>query len=109
MRERGQVRKGQCLAAVLSGSVARGQAHPASDVDLLVVVKDESAGERFATRTQSKAEQLVQKGWSLVLEVNVKTAGELARQWNSRLRKQIRRDGQLVAGIPLEGLHGRRS
>lgn len=102
VRELGKVLKGQCLSAVLYGSVARGRAGPASDVDLLVVVKDAAAGERFAGRTQTKAEQLVQKGWSLMLEANVKTAGELAKQWNSRLMKQIRKDGQLVAGRPLE-------
>lgn len=98
----GNAMKGHCLSAVLYGSVARGQAGPESDVDLLVVVRDGTRAERFAATIQPKAERMVREGWSLILEVNVKTRRDLARQWNGNLMRQIRREGRVVAGKDLE-------
>lgn len=101
-RELGRALTSQCLSAVVYGSVARGEADFASDVDLLVVVRDEKAGERFAAKAQPKAEKLVREGWSLMLEINVKTHSQLIKAWNSPLLKKIRKEGRLVAGSPLE-------
>lgn len=102
VQELGRILNKQCLSAVVYGSVARGEAHISSDVDLLVVVKDDKTGERFATKAQPKAEKLVREGWSLMLEVNVKTRSQLIKAWNSRLLKKIRKEGQLVSGASLE-------
>lgn len=101
-RELGKTLNDHCLSAVLYGSVARGKADRAGDVDVLIVVEDEAAAQRFAASAQARAEKLVRDGWSLMLEVNLKTRKELARQWSSPLLKRIRREGQVVAGAPLE-------
>ena len=37
-----------------------------------------------------------------MLEVNVKTRNQVIKAWNSALLKKIRKEGQLVAGSPLE-------
>ena len=109
-QELGKVLGGQCLSAVVYGSVARGEADSASDVDLFVVVKDDKAVEHFAAKAQPKAEKLVREGWSLMLEVNVKTRNQVIKAWNSALLKKIRKEGQLVAGSPLEEVkRGRRA
>lgn len=101
--------KGGCLSAVLYGSVARGEAGPRSDVDLLIIVEDDLAARTFAGKRQDKAEQVAQECWSLVLEMNVKTRRELARDWDSDLMKEIRREGQLVVGSPLEEIRNDRA
>lgn len=101
-QELGRVLRGHCVSAVLYGSVARGQATPASDVDLLVVTRNGSVTDRFTASVQQRAEKRVRDGWGLVLEANVKTQSEVAKHWNSRLMKQIRREGRLVTGKPLE-------
>lgn len=102
--------RGQCLSAVVYGSVARGEAHSASDVDLFVVVKDHKAVEHFVQRTQPGIEKLVRNGWSLMLEVNVKTKSQLFESWNSPLVKKILKEGHVVAGSSLEEVkHGRHS
>ena len=102
--------RGQCLSAVVYGSVARGEAHAASDVDLFVVVRDDEAVERFAATVLAKAEKLVREGWSLMLEVNVKTRSQLLKSWNSPLVKRIRKEGHVVVGSSLEEVkHGRRA
>jgi predicted nucleotidyltransferase len=101
-RELAKVLGSSCVSAVVYGSIARGEGDSTSDVDLLVVVKDDKAAERFAATHQAKAEKLVRDGWSLMLEVNVKTVRQLAKEWNSRVMKRIREEGQLVAGRPLE-------
>jgi predicted nucleotidyltransferase len=100
----GKALEGQCLSAVVYGSVARGEATPASDVDLFVVVRDEKAALRFTDRTQGKVEKLVRDGWSLVLEVNLKTRKDLVSQWSSPLLQGIRKEGHLVAGSTLEDI-----
>ena len=94
--------RGQCLSAVVYGSVARGDADSVSDVDLLIVVKDDKSAEHFVQKVQSKVEKLVREGWSLMPEVNVKTRGQLIKAWDSPLVKRIRKEGQLVAGASLE-------
>jgi len=104
LRELSKILSGHCLCAVIYGSVARKQSKTTGDIDLLVVVKDKSSAERFISGPQEKAELLVGKGWSLMLEVNVKTRAELIKQFNSRLIKQIRREGRLITGISLEDL-----
>ncbi|MDM8004821.1 MAG: nucleotidyltransferase domain-containing protein [Phycisphaerae bacterium] len=102
--------RGQCLSAVVYGSVARGEADSASDVDLLVVVKDDKSAEHFVQKAQPKVEKLVREGWSFMPEVNVKTRSQLVKAWDSPLVRQIRKEGQLVAGSSLEEVRrGRRS
>ena len=102
--------RSQCLSAVVYGSVARGEANSASDVDLFVVVKDDKAAELFTSKAQSTVEKLVREGWSLMLEVNVKTRGQLIKAWDSPLLKRIRKEGHVVAGSSLEDVkHGRRA
>jgi len=104
------VLRGHCLSAVVYGSVARGEACPASDVDLLVVVRDEKVSERFVASILPKAEKLVREGWSLMLEVNIKTRSQLLRSWNTPLMKRIRNEGHVLAGLSLEEIkHGRRA
>jgi predicted nucleotidyltransferase len=105
-----KVVEGACLSAVLYGSVARNEEQSSSDVDLLAIVRNKEDAQAFAEGTQAEAERRVRDEWGSMLEVNVMTVGDLRRQWNTRLMKQIRREGQLVAGSPLEELHrGRRS
>jgi predicted nucleotidyltransferase len=107
--ELAQTLRGQCLSALVYGSVARGEAHSASDVDLLVVVSDDKAADRFSATVLPKAEKLVREGWSLMLEVNVKTRSRLLKSWDSPLVKRIRKEGQVVAGSSLEEVkRGRR-
>jgi hypothetical protein len=90
--------------------VARDEADQAGDVDLFVVVRDEKAVQQFITKTQSKAEKLVQEGWSLMLEVNVSTRKQLIGRWSSSLVRKIRREGRVVAGMSLDAVkHGSRS
>ncbi len=58
----------------------------------------------------SKAEKLVRDGWSLMLEVNVRTRSQVIKAWNSTLLRKIRKEGQLVAGSSLEEVkRGRRA
>lgn len=99
-----KVLEGHCLSAVLYGSVARNEATTGSDVDLLVVVRSRKRAGAFTERPQVDAERLVRDEWGSLLEVNLKTVSELRKQWNTRLMRQIRREGQLVAGSPLEEL-----
>jgi predicted nucleotidyltransferase len=99
-----------CLSAVVYGSVARGEARPGSDVDLLVLVKDDKAAEYFVETAQPRIEKLVREGWSLMLEVNVQTRSQLVKAWASPLVVRIRKEGKLVAGLSLEEVkRGRRS
>lgn len=109
-QELAKVLDGQCLSAVIYGSVARGEADQASDVDLFIVVKDEVTAERFIAKIQPKSEKLIREGWSLLLEINIKTKKELAKKWNTSLIKRIRQEGQVVTGMSLEEVkRGRRS
>ncbi len=93
---------GQCLSAMVYGSVARAESDRAGDVDLLVVVRDEKAAKGFELNTQPKVEKLIREGWSMMLEVNLKTVGQLAKHWRSPLIRKIRQEGRWVAGAPLE-------
>ena len=97
-----RVLRGHCLSAVLYGSVARGEAKPVSDVDLLVVVEDEQAVELFELEVQDKAERLVREGWSAMLEINLRTREKLVRKWSTPFLKQIRRQGLMVVGQTLD-------
>ncbi len=94
--------RGRCLSAVLYGSVARGEADPAGDVDLLVVVRNDRSAEAFVENVLPGMEKLVRDGWSLMLEANVKTRDQLVKAWNTPLIRRIRREGRLVAGASLE-------
>ncbi len=100
-RELRAVLGGQCLSVILYGSVVRGHAESAGDVDLLIVVEDKEAAERFAAKTLAAMEKLVRDGWGLMPEVNLKTRPEVAKQWNSPLLRRIRQEGLLLAGLPL--------
>jgi len=108
-RELADAVESHCISAILYGSVARGQAGPSSDIDLLVVVRNKRAAESFAEKAQSEAEHAVRDGWGAMLEVNVKTIADLRRQWDTRLMKRIRREGLLVAGRPLAEVRRGRS
>ncbi len=96
--------EGTCLSAVLYGSVARNEEETGSDVDLLVIVRSKEDAQGFAGGTQGEAERLVRDEWGSMLEVNLMTVADLRKQRNTRLMKQIRREGQLVAGSSLEEL-----
>jgi predicted nucleotidyltransferase len=99
---------GECLSAVVYGSVARGEEHSASDVDLFVVVEGERDAARFIEKVQPRAEKLVRESWGLMLEVIVKTRSQLLSSWSSPLVKRIRREGCVVTGVSLvEVQHGR--
>lgn len=102
--------KGRCLSATIYGSVARGETDHVGDLDLLVVVENDQAAERFRDGTQPRLERLIREGWSLMLEVNLKTRRQLIKEWASPLIKTVRREGRLVAGLSLEEVkHERRS
>lgn len=108
--ELGNVLRGHCLSAVVYGSVARGEANAKSDVDLLVVVKNDKVAKRFATMVLTKADMLVREGWSLMLEASIKTRSQLSELWGSPLARKILREGCVVAGSPLEEVrNGRRA
>jgi predicted nucleotidyltransferase len=104
LRKLGRLQDGHCLSAVLYGSAARGDAGPASDLDLLVVVVDESGGEGFASDAQPRAERLARENWGAVLEVYLKTRAEVVKDWNTPLLKRIRHEGRLLAGDSLEAV-----
>lgn len=49
-----QAMKGACIEGYIFGSVARGEAKPSSDLDLILVLKRPTREERFAWNTQEE-------------------------------------------------------
>jgi len=105
-----RILEGTCISALLYGSVARSEDQTSSDIDLLAVVGSRKDVKTFSEKAQPEAERLVRDEWGSMLEVNVMTVAEAKKKWNSPLMKQIRREGELLTGLPLEALRrGRRS
>jgi len=91
------------LSCVLFGSVARGQESLDSDVDLIVIT-DNPRGLREALEDLRSN---VAKRFSLHLAPIVLTPRQLREKWNAPFVMSATKDGRLIAGESLEGIHAR--
>lgn len=83
---------------ILYGSVARGEEHGvASDVDLLVVVRDEADRDEVAERVRDLAYDIeLERG--VVLSLLVLTAAEYERRRDRPFYRTVRRDAEILYG-----------
>ena len=93
------------LSVVLFGSVARGQADPGSDVDVLLVVADVDAGIRPDAAVADWQPTFARR-FAIPVSVLIKTPTELAAARSTPLVRAILRDGELLAGSPLDDVMG---
>ena len=91
------------LSCVLFGSVARGEESLDSDVDLLVIT-DNPRGLREALEDLRSN---VAKRFSLHLAPIVLTPRQLREKWKAPFVVSATKDGRLIAGESLEGIHAR--
>jgi predicted nucleotidyltransferase/DNA-binding transcriptional ArsR family regulator len=93
------------LSVVLFGSVARGQAEPTSDVDVLQVVPDE-ASVVPADDVVADWQTGFARRFAKPVSVLIKTPEQLASARSTALVRSILRDGELLTGMPLERFTG---
>jgi predicted nucleotidyltransferase len=91
------------LSCVLFGSVARGEESLDSDVDLLVIT-DNPRGLRDALEALRSR---VARKFSLHLAPTVLTPKQLREKWKAPFVASATKDGRLIAGESLEGIHAR--
>jgi uncharacterized protein len=86
-------------AIYLFGSYARGEQRPESDIDLLVVVDDET--EQPPRRLASEAYASL-AGTKLPVEIKVVRQGDFRRRssWISSVERAVQTEGQLLYGVP---------
>lgn len=77
---------------ILYGSVARGEAHEDSDVDVLVVIEDESARERI----QERASTL---GFEITMEYGV----EIAKMLTTKEQMNERHESSFIQSVQTDG------
>lgn len=86
-------------AIYLFGSYARGEQCPESDIDLLVVVDDETkqAPRRLASEAYASL-----AGTKLPVEIKVVRQGDFRRRssWLSSVERVVQTEGQLLYGVP---------
>jgi predicted nucleotidyltransferase len=93
------------LSVVLFGSVAGRQADPGSDVDVLLVVPDPAGGTR-ADAVVADWQPTFERRFAMPVSVLIKTPSELAAARSTPLVRAILRDGELLAGSPLDDVIG---
>lgn len=86
-------------AIYLFGSYARGEQRPESDIDLLVVVDDET--EQPPRRLASEAYASL-AGTKLPVEIKVVRQGDFRRRssWISSVERAVQAEGRLIYGVP---------
>ena len=86
-------------AIYLFGSYARGEQRPESDIDLLVVVDDDT--EQAPRRLASVAYASL-AGTKLPVEIKVVRQGDFRRRssWLSSVERAVQNEGQLLYGVP---------
>lgn len=96
---------GDATSATIYGSVARGEAGPDSDVDVLVLWKETTAAGRRDVILDTLAERLRRLTGNRVQALTV-TSAELAHliERDDPLITSIRKDGRTVAGIEIVSL-----
>ena len=98
---------GSVTSAAIYGSLARGEAGPESDIDVIVVWPDETAKEDGHSVVDSLGES-VRRLTGNQLQALVVTQAELARlvEHDDPLVDSIRRDGVTVVGVDIASLLG---
>ncbi|MBA4370974.1 MAG: hypothetical protein C0418_05275 [Coriobacteriaceae bacterium] len=87
---------GAAVAVVLFGSVARGEAGPGSDIDVLAVVEDDSAAAAAGVAADEAGPRLFRR-WGMPLSVVVTTRRSLAQESPAFLER-VRVEGVAVSG-----------
>jgi len=85
-------------AIYLFGSYARGEQHPESDIDLLVVVDDET---KQAPRSLASEAYASLAGTKLPVEIKVVRHGDFRRRssWLSSVERAVQNEGLLLYGV----------
>ncbi|MGR0218689.1 nucleotidyltransferase domain-containing protein [Agromyces sp. ZXT2-6] len=100
-----EVTAGVVVSAAIHGSMARGEAGPESDVDVLVVWEDATAVDQRDAVLEALDERVRRLTGNRVQALAV-TGAELARlvEHDDPLVASIRRDGQTVTGVEIRTL-----
>lgn len=81
---------------ILYGSVARGEAHEHSDVDVLIVVTDESWRERVRDRASSIGFDVMIE-YDVCISKSIKTTEEMEEQQGSSFLERVQNEGRTYA------------
>ncbi len=86
-------------AIYLFGSYARGEQRPDSDIDLLVVVDDET---KQAPRQLASQAYASLSGSKLPVEIKVVRQSDFHRRrsWLSSVEREVQTEGRLLYGVP---------
>ena len=86
-------------AIYLFGSYARGEQRPDSDIDLLVVVDDET---KQAPRQLASQAYASLSGSKLPVEIKVVRQSDFDRRrsWLSSIEREVQAEGRLLYGVP---------
>ncbi|GAA1799228.1 nucleotidyltransferase domain-containing protein [Agromyces neolithicus] len=100
-----EVTAGIVVSAAIYGSMARGEAGPESDVDVLLVWEDATAADQRDAVLEALDERVRRLTGNRV-QVLAVTGAELARlvEHDDQLVASIRRDGQTVTGVEIGSL-----
>ena len=100
-----EVTAGVVVSAAIYGSLARGEAGPESDVDVLVVWEDETSADQRDAVLEALEEDVRRLTGNRV-QVLAVTGAELARlvDHDDPLVASIRRDGRTVTGVEIRSL-----
>lgn len=90
------------LSVVLFGSVASGEAGPGSDIDVLVITATQKDAARVSQIADDNGARFF-KRYGMPLSVIVQSRETLPSKPSGFLASAMR-DGELVSGVPLEGL-----
>ncbi len=93
------VRRVPAHAIYLFGSYARGEQRPDSDIDLLVVVDDDTVQ---APRTLASEAYASLSGTKLPVEIKVVRRSDFRRRrsWLSSVERDVQAEGRLLYGVP---------
>lgn len=89
---------GSTASCILFGSVARGEASPRSDADVLVLAKTFDRGTEVCAEARLELIKLLPWPARFI----ILTPRDLRAKWDEPVVRNIRREGLLLAGKPLE-------